>query len=213
MEIKICGITSIDEVGYINKLKPEYIGFVFTKSKRQISKKQGAVLSELVSKEVKIVAVFKDNSLIEIEDILSTIKVDVIQLHGSENSEFIEEVKNIKGKNKILSNKNLQIWKGVSVKSEEDLKRAINFKVDRIILDGLKPGSGKMFNWRLINEFNLSLEFFLAGGISINNIDEIIKNIRPYGVDISSGAEGIDELGNIKKDFNKIKKIIEKVRK
>lgn len=216
MNIKICGITSVEEVEYINKLKPEYIGLVFTKSKRQICKEQGIVLSKVLCEEVKIVGVFKDNSLNEIKEIIQCVKLDVIQLHGNESDDFIESVKLIieekYGENQREEVKErIEVWKGISIKSKDDFKILNSLKVDRFILDGLKPGSGEVFDWELIKDINT--EFFLAGGISLNNINEIIKYIKPYGIDVSSGVETIDTLGNRKKDYYKIKELIERVRK
>lgn len=216
MDIKICGITSVEEVEYINKLKPEYIGLVFTKSKRRICKERGRVLSKVLCEEVKIVGVFKDNSLNEIKEIIQCVKLDVIQLHGNESDDFIESVKLIieekYGENQREEVKErIEVWKGTSIKSKEDFKILNSLKVDRFILDGLKPGSGEVFDWELIKDINT--EFFLAGGISLNNINEIIKYIKPYGIDVSSGVETIDTLGNRKKDYYKIKELIERVRK
>lgn len=226
MKIKICGITSLEEIEYINKLKPEYIGFVFTKSKREITARQAKNLSEKLSKEVKIVGVFKNNSLEEIRAVIKEIKVNVIQLHGKEDNYFIESlreiikeeyggkyIEEIKEWNKDKKSGKIQIWKGISIKSEEDLNRDINLKVDNFILDGGNPGSGETFNWDLIKQTNINFNFFLAGGINLENLDGIIKNINPYGVDISSGVEILDHLGNRRKDFGKMKSLIEKGRK
>ena len=250
MKIKICGITSLEEIEYINKLKPEYIGFVFTKSKREITERQAKNLSKKLSKEVKIVGVFKNNSLEEIRVVIKEIKVDVIQLHGKEDNYFIENlreiikeeyseksvqeikekysgesvqeikeeyggksIEEIKEWNKDKKSGKIQIWKGISIKSEEDLKRDINLKVDNFILDGGNPGSGETFNWDLIKQTNINFNFFLAGGINLENLDGIIKNINPYGVDVSSGVEILDHLGNRRKDFGKMKSLIEKGRK
>lgn len=217
MDIKICGITSVEEVEYINKLKPEYIGLVFTKSKRQICKEQGIVLSKVLCEEVKIVGVFKDNSLNEIKEIIQCVKLDVIQLHGNESDDFIESVKLIieekYGENQREEVKErIEVWKGISIKSKEDFKILNSLKVDRFILDGLNPGSGELFDWELIKEIDTKIKFFLAGGISLSNIDEVVKKIKPYGIDISSGVEIIDELGNRKKDYYKIRNLMEKMR-
>lgn len=206
MEIKICGITSLEEIIYINKLKPEYVGLVFTKSKREISKEKAQILTKLLDKEIRVVGVFRNNSLNEIKNIIEEVKLDVIQIHGIEDKNFIKELrKSIR--------EEIKIWKGVSIQSEDDLKRIINLEVDNIILDGGNPGSGEIFNWELIKKNELRGNFFLAGGVNIGNIDEIVKNIKPYGVDVSSGVESLDKLGNRKKDFYKMKNLIEKVRK
>ena len=217
MKIKICGITSQEEIIYINKLKPDYIGFVFTASKRKITKKKAKDLARLLNKEVKVVGVFKDNSLIEIKNIISEVKLDVIQLHGDEDNEFIKTLRKIIKEeaneiNNEVDKDEIKIWKGISIKTDEDLKRNLNLNVDNFILDGGNPGSGESFNWNLIETMAKKQDLFLAGGVNLNNIDEVIRDIKPYGIDVSSGVERVDELGNRKKDFYKIKKLIEKVR-
>ncbi|MGL5352268.1 MAG: phosphoribosylanthranilate isomerase [Clostridium sp.] len=229
MNVKICGITTAQEIKYINKLKPEYIGFVFTKSKRQISIATAKELIGELDKEILVVGVFKDNSLEEIENVIEEVKLDVIQLHGSEDNEFIKKLKiiirdvlNTDNRNKIIDkfkNENtiqvekVEIWKGISIKNEEDIKKSISLNVDNFILDGGNPGSGESFNWNLISGINKDRKFFLAGGVGLNNIDEIVNNIKPYGVDVSSGVEIVDSNGKRKKDYYKMKILIEKVRK
>lgn len=206
MEIKICGITSIEEIKYVNKLKPEYIGLVFTESKREISKEKAQTLTKLLDKEIRVVGVFRNNSLSEIKNIIEEVKLDIIQIHGDEDENFIEKLRKSIGEE-------IKIWKGISIESEEDLNKNIYLKVDNFILDSGNPGSGESFNWDIIKKNNMELKFFLAGGVNLSNIDEIIKNIKPYGIDVSSGVESLDELGNRRKDFYKMKNLIEKVRK
>ena len=91
--------------------------------------------------------------------------------------------------------------------------KSISLNVDNFILDGGNPGSGESFNWNLISGINKERNFFLAGGVGINNIDEITNNIKPYGIDVSSGVESVDSYGKRKKDYYKMKILIEKVRK
>lgn len=236
MKVKICGITTLEEIEYINKLKPEYIGFVFTKSKREISINAAKELIKKLDKNISVVGVFKDNSIEEIMKIISEVNLDVIQLHGCENEDFIKNLKsriedvdkyvinkevlmrgNEKNHEDILKNKReityIKIWKGISIKNEEDIKNTIALNVDNFILDGGNPGSGESFNWSLISGINKNKEFFLAGGVGLNNIDEIVNIIKPYGIDVSSGVESVDNEGKCKKDFNKMKILIEKVRK
>ncbi|MGL5086960.1 MAG: phosphoribosylanthranilate isomerase [Clostridium sp.] len=236
MKVKICGITTFEEIEYINKLKPEYIGFVFTKSKREISINVAQELINKLDKNIMVVGVFKDNTLLEIENITREVNLDIIQLHGCEDPEFIENLRSIINNEVryVINNdevskenrdnieegifiknrmeiKKLKIWKGISVKNEDDIKNYKTLNVDDFILDGGNPGSGESFNWNLISGINNN-NFFLAGGVGLNNIDEIIKDIKPYGIDVSSGVESIDSYGKCKKDYLKMKILIEKAR-
>ena len=227
IQVKICGITNKKEIKYLNILKPEYIGFVFTKSKRQVTGNQANELSSDLSDEIKKVGVFKDNSIDEILDVLSKVDLNVIQLHGSEDEEFITLLK----KNIY---KSIEIWKAVSIKDIESVKKYIISNkqdneranlIDNILIDGENPGSGETFsleniseyfkeNGEVINENECfkQYNFFLAGGITDDNVASRIAEAKPMGVDVSSGVEIIDENGIRKKSFEKMKSLIEKVR-
>ena len=89
MLIKICGITKLSEIEDLNELKPDYIGFVFAKSKRQIDGKTACRLKENLDKDIKTVGVFLNNTEEDILNVLKEVELDVIQLHGDENNNFI----------------------------------------------------------------------------------------------------------------------------
>lgn len=219
IKIKICGITNEKEIEYINILKPEYIGFVFTKSKRQVSGMKAKELTMGLGKEVKTVGVFKDNSLDEILDVIKVIQLDAIQLHGKEDVDFISVLrKNLAG--------TICIWKALSI---SDIESYIsnncfgnNSLINEFLIDGDNPGSGETYSLKNINEyFKLNYlgksisntnQFFLAGGITPKNVIERISEANPIGVDVSSGVEVIDENGIRTKSFEKMKDLIEKVR-
>ncbi|WP_455789177.1 phosphoribosylanthranilate isomerase, partial [Clostridium butyricum] len=120
MKIKICGITCEKEIEYLNILKPDYIGFVFTKSKRQISAFDAKLLRKKLNPEIKCVGVFKDNSLIEINNVLKKVNLDVVQLHGSENFDFINLLK----KNE---NHKFEIWKALSINNKIFLNEYVSY--------------------------------------------------------------------------------------
>ncbi|WP_160684630.1 phosphoribosylanthranilate isomerase [Clostridium sp. C2-6-12] len=227
IKVKICGITNSREIEYLNILKPEYIGFVFTKSKRQISGKEANKLCLKLNKEIKIVGVFRDNSLKEILAILEEVKLDVIQLHGSEDEKFISLLRNNIGKS-------MEIWKAVSITDGDNLKKYIagnkadskgDKLIDNILIDGENPGSGETFSLKNIGEYfkdNDEIEneeksfnqnnFFLAGGITVENVLVRIAEANPTGVDVSSGVEIMDENGIRTKSFEKMKSLIEGIR-
>lgn len=227
IKVKICGITNSKEIEYLNILKPEYIGFVFTTSKRQISAEEANELCLNLNKETKRVGVFRDNSLEEILDVLNKVALDVVQLHGSEDEKFIVLLRN-------SINKSMKIWKAVSIKDGEMLKKYITSNkldnkgdklIDNILIDGENPGSGETFSLKNIGEYfkdNCEIQneenplnqfnFFLAGGITDQNVLERIAEANPIGVDVSSGVEIIDENGRRTKSFEKMKRLIEKLR-
>lgn len=227
IEIKICGITNKEEIEYLNILKPEYIGFVFTKSKRQVTGEEAHELSLNLDKKIKIVGVFKDNQIDEILDVIKGIHLDILQLHGKEDEKFILLLKkSIKP--------SIKIWKAITINDVESIKKHIGSNkhlacnensgdnlIDNFLIDGDNPGSGETFSLEKISE-NCNTEatdyiyekynFFLAGGITEENVIERIAKTNPSGVDISSGVEIIDKNGKRAKSFEKMKRLIDKVR-
>lgn len=202
MEIKICGITALEEVQALNPLKPDYIGLVFAESKRKISKEEGKLLYDSIDKKIRVVGVFRNNTKEYISEILDYIPLDVLQLHGDEDNDFIECFR---------QKYECEIWKGVSIKTKEDIERAATFNVDTLILDGSNPGSGEVFPWKLVLNMEGKAKVFLAGGINEDNVLQGINNFNIQGVDVSSGVEVVKD-GKRAKDKDKMEKIIKKVR-
>lgn len=202
MLIKICGITKLSEIEDLNELKPDYIGFVFAKSKRQIDGKTACRLKENLDKDVKTVGVFLNNTEEDILNVLKEVELDVIQLHGDENNNFIDSLKK-----KVKCD----IWKAVSISTKEEMDKAMRYNVGTLLLDGSNPGSGIAFDWKTLRDINLNKRIFLAGGINEENVLEGIRVVKPYGIDTSSGVEIIDEFGR-RKDKEKMRRLIRKVR-
>jgi phosphoribosylanthranilate isomerase len=104
-----------------------------------------------------------------------------------------------------------QVWKSFSIRGEGDLENLSKYTKVSFLLDskieGIRGGSGRTFNWNILKDFNLQNKIILAGGLSIENITEAIKVVRPFAVDVSSGVESQGV-----KDYKKIKDFIGKVR-
>lgn len=193
MKIKICGIKELDEINYINKIECDYVGFVFSESKRKVSITTCKKLVENLDFRIKRVGIFKNESLKFILEASESCCIDIIQLHGDESLEFINK---LKGK---------CVWK--AIKANEFLYKNIkiyNNKVDKIIIDANIAGSGKTFDWNMLKLLE-SEKFIIAGGICENNLEELIKFYRPYAIDLSSSVE----LSG-KKDLNKLLSLKEK---
>lgn len=200
-KIKICGLTRKADIEVVNKYKPDYIGFVFAKSKRQVTDKKALELKKNLNKEILSVGVFVNDSIAHISDLVNNKVIDVVQLHGDENKDYIDELKN-----KV----SVPVIKALRVQSKEQLMEAYKFGADNLLLDTYVKdrygGSGKEFNLNLIpKEIN---NYFLAGGVTCENVERMIEIAHPYCIDVSSGVE-TDGL----KDEVKIKNIIEIVRK
>jgi phosphoribosylanthranilate isomerase len=199
VKVKICGLRRKEDIEYANELKPDYVGFVFAKSKRQIEVEQALDLISLLDKEIKTVGVFVNEPVENALKIAQTLNLDVLQFHGDETQDYIDNFKNF------------TVWKAIRIKDKEDLEKTKEFKVNSFVFDTLTKneygGTGKTFNWKVLKGMELNVPIILAGGLNENNVEEAIKIVDPYAVDVSSGVETEGY-----KDFKKMKSFIEKVR-
>lgn len=215
IKVKVCGITTIEEVKELVKLDIEYLGFIFVeKSKRYIDKESAKKLADYVKSnsdsDIKTVGVFLDASIDEIIETQIYAGLDVIQLHGNEDNDYILNLKNkymASYKNKTLP----EIWKAVSADSDYGARQHKNYfsnydAADAILLDSGKGGTGKPFNWQKYKDIGLNRRIILAGGISNENVNTACEIIKPEIVDINSRVE--DETTG-KKDMRKIKEFLE----
>ena len=198
VKIKICGLKRLEDIEMVNRYKPDYIGFVFADSKRKVSHKLASKLKDNLDSDIIPVGVFVDAPQDEILELFNKGIIDVAQLHGSENEDYITGLKD-------KTNQKLMIINAIEMSQEVDLDSYADTQADYLLLDSGK-GSGKTFDWRLISK-NLRKEFFLAGGVDVSNICQAIKEFKPYAVDLSSSLE-TDGY----KDENKIKEIMEVIR-
>ena len=195
VKIKICGIRRLEDIAIVNKYRPNYIGFVFADSKRQVSHELAAELKSNLDSDIVSVGVFVDANLEEIIELYDEGIIEIAQLHGTESEEYINVLKE-------RTNNELKIIKAIVMSQDNDLSYYDDLDVDYLLLDSGK-GSGKTFDWRLISH-DFKKEFFLAGGINSTNVVEAIERFNPYAIDLSSSLE-TDGF----KDENKIKEIME----
>ena len=202
MKIKTCGLFREEDINYANELKPDYIGFVFAESKRKVGVEKAYNLKNKLDKEIKSVGVFVNDNLDFILNLIREKIIDIIQLHGNEDNNFLDNLK---------TKTNAKIIKFIPVENADSILNSLNIFSDFILLDNLKGGVGKTFNWNYLKEaFELNKKFievfnkkyFLAGGLNKENINEALK-FNPYCVDLSGGLE-TDGI----KDFEKMKYII-----
>jgi phosphoribosylanthranilate isomerase len=200
IKIKICGLKSPEDITYVNKYLPDYIGFVFAESKRQINDSQASYLKKSLDNRVQAVGVFVNEPMEHIAKLCRDNVIDLVQLHGDEDEAYILKLKN------LIPN---PIIKAVRVQRAGQIEELQSLSCNHLLLDTYSKnqygGSGVTFDRGLIPD-NCK-PFFLAGGLNEDNILEAIKDCRPYCVDISSGVETEG-----KKDEKKIKEIIELVR-
>lgn len=196
-KIKLCGLSRCCDIEAANELKPEYIGFVFApKSKRFVSKKTAAELKLLLSPDIQTVGVFVNEASEAIADLLNSGIIDIAQLHGSEDEEYIRQLR-------LYTDK--PIIKAFRIVSKQDIDAANSSTADYVLLDS-GGGTGEVFDWELIR--GMKRFYFLAGGLGICNVERAVEMLSPYAVDVSSGVE-TDGL----KDKIKMEKFVTAVRK
>ena len=185
MKIKICGLKRECDIDYVNEALPDYAGFIFAESKRKVSADQAFALKRGLSSSIKAVGVFVNHEISFIQDLLKREVIEIVQLHGNEDEEYISAV-------------NAPVIKAVR------LGERFDYPVDYLLFDSPSAGSGKTFDWDLIPK--TEKPFFLAGGINIGNIAEAMK-FNPYAIDVSSGVEtdGFKDREKILEIVNKIK--------
>lgn len=181
--IKICGLKRPEDIRYINECLPDYAGFVFAKSRRQVSREQAAQLRELLDEKVCPVGVFVNEKPEIIAELINHGIIDIAQLHGDEGEAYIRELKALLKRGRLI--------KAVRVAKREDVQGVENTEADYLLFDTFSKtsygGTGKTFDWTMTDGVKKS--FFLAGGIHSGNIEEAVKRVKPYAVDLSSAVE------------------------
>ena len=183
-KVKICGLMGAEDVEAVNGARPEFAGFVFAKSRRQLMPGNARLLIERLDAGILPVGVFVDESPEDTADIARYCRLGAVQLHGTEDNGYIERLRR-----KLRPG--VQVIRAFRVKDEETLERASVSACDLLLLDAWSAdgagGTGKTFDWRLLMGFECP--YLLAGGLNEANVEEAIGRLRPYGVDVSSGVE------------------------
>lgn len=195
--IKLCGLSRLCDIETANKLKPDYIGFVFaSQSRRYITYEQAAAMKRLLTPGICAVGVFADETPAGVADLLNRGVIDMAQLHGSEDEAYIRKLRKLTVK---------PIIRALRIKTAEDAAQAELSQADYILLDS-GAGTGTAFDWKLIE--NIKRPYFLAGGLDAENVPYGIKSLHPFAVDVSSGIET-----DGKKDYRKMAAFVAAVRK
>lgn len=192
--IKFCGLSRVQDIEAANLLRPDYVGFVFwPKSKRFISPELAGRLRSLLAPEIQAVGVFLDERPENISALSEAGIIDVIQLHGKEDNDYISHLRDLTGKTIIKSFK------------ADDVITAQHTTADYVMFDS-GAGTGQIFTWSLIRSF--PRPYFLAGGLNPENVASAITELKPFAVDVSTGieTEGV-------KDESKMAAFAEAVRK
>jgi len=184
VKVKICGLTRLEDIAAVNACLPDYVGFVFAPSRRQINLEQARQLKAALDPRIQSVGVFANADLAEIAQACEVI--DLIQLHGNENDEFVRQVKFLY---------NLPV-----------IKLGNSKHADYLLFDGPNPGSGQAFDWNTISCYNKP--YFLAGGLALENITQAATHM-PYCLDVSSGVEtdGVKDSAKIMQFVSQVRRL------
>lgn len=197
-KIKLCGLSRLCDIETANELLPEYIGFVFApKSRRFLLPEQAAKLKKQLHPAIRAVGVFVNESPQTIADLLQRQIIHAAQLHGDEDENYIRHLRTLTAQ---------PVIKAFRIETKNDAIAAEQSAADYILLDSGNGGTGNTFDWKLLS--GLKRPYFLAGGLSPDNISLALNTLRPYAVDVSSGIET-----DGKKDMVKMRTFVLAVRK
>lgn len=169
----------------------DYIGFVFAPSKRQLTLKQAHELAKGIPTSVKKVGVFVSPSLQELDQAIASVPLDLVQIHGDFDESLLEQVS-------VPTIRAFQVSQEVAI---------IDSPANFLLFDAPMAGSGQTFDWHLLADKEIKKPFFIAGGLTVENVREAQALFQPYALDVSSGVE-TDGV----KDLTKIRQFIERVK-
>ena len=211
VKVKICGIRTKEEVEALNRLKPQFAGFVLAPSKRRVTIEAAAHLLKMLDPAITPVAVLVNATVSEVEELLHYCPFKVLQLHGQETPDTLKTLRaELNGLDREKDTREdtvgIQIWKALRADTPELIQSIRTYlpHTDGILLDGKAPGSGQSYDLAPIHglaERLGSIPLILAGGLHPENVSRAVAQVKPWAVDTSSGVDGSDGY----KDSERIK--------
>lgn len=178
IKVKMCGLSREEDIINSNIVRPDFVGFVFAKnSRRYVSPEKAARLRKMLDSSITAVGVFVDEDMDSVAELLNVGVIDIAQLHGSEDDNYISRLKELTGK---------PVIKAFRIKTKDEIISAQNSSADMILLDA-GAGDGKTFDWTLLE--NITRPYFLAGGLDKDNITKVKLYPNLFALDVSSGIE------------------------
>ena len=187
-KVKICGLSTVEAVETAVLAGADYIGFVFAESKRQVSLEQAQELAKRVTGKTKIVGVFVSPSLEDLEQAIGQVPLDMVQIHGTFDEVLIPLI-------------SVPVIRAIQLSDQE---AQVSSQADYLLFDAPVAGSGQTFDWNLLKNQKIRQDFFIAGGLTVDNVHQARETFQPYALDVSSGVETDGH-----KDIEKIKAFIE----
>lgn len=208
-QVKICGLKTAEAAERAVALGASHVGFIFfPKSPRNIEPDDAGRIADRIRGQAKIVAVTVNADNDELDEIVSALNPDILQLHGSEDADRLLTVKAMYG---------LPVMKAFSVREASDLEKIDAYIgiADRFLFDAKPPkgselpgGNGVSFDWKLLDALDGSVDYMLSGGLNADNIGEAMAQTSARAIDISSGVEsapGVKDLKLMESFFNAVR--------
>ena len=191
VKVKVCGMTSLKDALVAVELGADAVGFIFyKKSPRSVTMKTVREIVLELPPFVDTVGVFVDETAEQINKIADYCNLDIIQLHGDESPTFCKKIRR-------------KVIKAFRIKDMQSVKKLSSFQVSGFLLDtfsdNLHGGTGKVFDWNLALPAKKFGPVIMAGGLTPNNVQQAVRQIRPYGVDVCSGVESEHGIKDHKK--------------
>lgn len=178
-KVKICGLRRLEDVEAVNHALPDYAGFVFAKGRRQVSPAQAQQLQYALDSRIQAVGVFVNAPVEMIAQLFSQGVIDIAQLHGEEDARYMQSLRALCA---------VPIIKSVAI---ADHLPPLPTHCDHVLFDtasAARGGTGQAFDWNILSH-TIDSPYFLAGGLSLDNVEAALSQLSPYCVDVSSGVE------------------------
>jgi phosphoribosylanthranilate isomerase len=191
-KVKICGLSRAEDIAAVNRALPDFVGFVFAPSRRRVDIQTAAALKKKLDSRIEVVGVFVNENVETVIRAYNNRIIDLVQLHGDEDDDYVKRLKESCG---------CRVIKAIGV---GDTLPVLPSEPDYLLFDALQAGSkqrggiGKTFDWSLLTGYR-GPPYFLAGGLTVDNVSDAITFLSPYCVDVSSGVEtnGVKDAGKI----------------
>jgi len=182
--VKICGITLPEQAVAISHLDVDALGFIlYPKSPRYIDPGRIASIVESLPPFIKTVGVFVDEPVASLVESMAESRLDIAQLLGSDSEAYDRE----------LTEAGINWIRSLRIRSSSDLEQISHYRNRYFLLDAWSKdaygGTGQTFDWKMLEQIHDTKKIILAGGINAENVEQAIKDVNPYGLDISSGVE------------------------
>lgn len=183
-KVKICGNTRIEDAQLAASLGADYVGLIFTESKRRVSLEAAKGIIHSLPHFKNFVAVFSNQPKGQVEETVHELGIRILQFHGEETARYCHS----------FMDKGYEVIKTFRIKDRMSLKRIDEYNVSAFLFDTFlheeKGGTGTPFDWELIEDRPYVHEkLFLAGGLNPANLRKAIQKVRPFAVDVASGVE------------------------